>query len=203
MQPEITALLKEFNEAEVQEPVERRKREDEFKPAVLDSFKLPTRNWKALIDDYNSKNKRKFAISPIECSVIIEYVKRGMPPEYMFQTIGIFKQRYTNLVNNAIDMENTLEQLATKPTLDEEEFEKFQSLMRNPLRILMADIDRAEGLASLADWEYFNKESFKNVDVAMAKMKAKYKDKFSEKETAAGGTNVVINIGSDGWHENL
>lgn len=200
---ETTALLKEFDTAEVQEPVERRKREDEFRPTILDSFKLPTRNWEALVGDYNSANKRKFSITPIECNVIIEYVKRGIPAEYMFQTIGIYERRYKNLVNSAIDMENALEDLAVKPTLNEEEFEKFQALMRNPLRILMADINRAEGLASLADWEFFNKESTKNVDVMMAKMKAKYKEKFSEKETAGSGTNVVINIGSDGWHENL
>jgi hypothetical protein len=37
----------------------------------------------------------------------------------------------------------------------------------------------------------------------MAKMKAKYKDKFSEKDTSQGTASVVINIGSDGWLENL
>lgn len=200
---ETTTLLQEFNGAEVNEPVERRKREDEFNPTVLASFNLPTRNWTALIDDFNSSHKKKFPLDALQCKVIVEYVKKGIPPEYIFQTIGISKQRYNNLVNSSIDMENVLEDLAVKPTLNEEEFEKFQGLMRNPLRVLMADISRAEGLSSLADWEFFNKESTKNVDVMMAKMKAKFKDKFSEKDTAAGGTSVVINIGSDGWHENL
>lgn len=200
---ETTALLREFNDAEVSEPLERRKREDEFNPTVFSSFKLPTRNWTALIEDYNSANKRKFPLDALQCHVIVEYVKKGIPAEYIFQTIGISKQRYTNLISSSIDMENALEDLAVKPTLTDEEFEKFQGLMRNPLRVLMADINRAEGLASLADWEYFNKESTKNVDVMMAKMKAKFKDKFAEKDTAAGGTNVIINVGSDGWLDNL
>lgn len=200
---EPTALIKEFEEVEVNEPIERKRREDEFNPTVFNSFKLPTRNWTAIIDDYNVANKRKFPLDALQCKVIIEYVKKGIPPEFIFQTIGISAQRYRNLVNTSIDMENALEELAVKPSLNDEEFNKFQELMRNPLRVLIADINRAEGLSSLADWEHFNKESTKNVDVMMAKMKAKFKDKFSDRDTAPAGTNVVINIGSDGWHENI
>lgn len=200
---EPTALLNEFNDTEISEPTERRKREDEFSPTVFNSFKLPTRNWTSLIDDYNNKNKRKFPLNAVQCHVIVEYVKKGIPPEYLFQTIGISKQRYNNLINSSLEMEGTLEELAIKPTLKDEEFEKFQGLMRNPLRILIADINRAEGLASLADWEYFNKESTKNVDVMMAKMKAKFKDKFNDKESVQGSTNVIINVGSDGWLDKL
>jgi hypothetical protein len=200
---EPTALLKDFNQAEVNDPIERRKREGEFNPTVYQSFKLPERNWTALIEDYNKVNKRKFALDAVQCKALVEYAKKGMPVEFVFQTMGILKHRYANLVNSAMDMEGALEELAVKPKLSEEEFAKFQGLMRNPLRILMADINRAEGLASLADFEYFNKESMKNTDVMMAKMKAKYKDKFSEKDTSQGTASVVINIGSDGWLENL
>lgn len=194
---EPTALLKDFNATEVNEPIERRKREDEFNPTVFNSFKLPTRNWTALIDDYNKANKRKFIFNAVECNSIIEHVKRGIPAEFIFGTLGVTKPRFNNLINASMDMEGALEELAVKPKLTDEEFDKFQNLMRNPLRILMTDIDRAESLASLADWEYFNKESTKNVDVMMAKMKAKYKDKFSEKETNQGATNVVINVGGN------
>ena len=194
---EPTALLNEFNETEVNEPIERRKREDEFNPTVFNSFKLPTRNWTALIDDYNNANKRKFRLSAVECSSIIEHVKRGIPAEFIFGTLGIMKARFNNLVNSSMEMEGALEELAVKPKLTDEEFNTFQNLMRNPLRILMADIDRAESLASLADWEYFSKESMKNNDVMMMKMKAKYKDRFSEKDTSHGSTNVIINVGGD------
>jgi hypothetical protein len=201
---EQTALLREFDNKEetITEPKERIRREDEFDPIVLDSFKLPERNWDALISDYNAVNKKKFPFSPLECKVIIEYVKRGIPAEFLFKSRGINKQRYINLVTSASDMEFALEQLAVKPKLEDNEFDQFQTLMRNPLRILISDIERAEGISDLVDWEKFNKESMRNTEILLTKMKAKFKDKFSEKESNQGAVNVQINVAGN-WVEEL
>lgn len=201
---EQTALLTEFNTNNdlVSEPLERKKREDEKQLQVLDSFKLPSRNWEVLIDDFNKSSKSKFPLTSLQCKVIVEYVKRNIPVEFLFKTLGINKQRYNTLVGKAREMEEALETLAIKPSLSDDEYDQFQMLMRNPLRILISDIERAEGLADLADWERFNDESMKNVDLMMAKMKSKFRERFSERQESQGSINVQINVGGD-WVEDL
>lgn len=168
----------------------------------IDAFKLPNRNWNLLIDSYNSSHKRKFPFSPLQCKVIIEFVKKGVPPKYIFQTLGVNAQRYGHMVNTATDLDEKLEILATKAELSEDEYALLNDYLRHPLRVLMNDISRAEGVANLGDWETFNEMSVKQPEVLMAKMRAKFKDVFTEKDMGAGSVNVQINLGGD-WIQEL
>lgn len=201
---EQTSLTKQFDEQQeiVAEPLERTRREGERDPLVLKSFKLPVRNWELLIDDYNSANKRKFPFTALQCKVLIEYVKRGIPPKYLFKTIGISSQAFGNLTSKANELETKLNELGSKDSLSEEEFDTFNQLLRNPYRILLSDISRAEGLADLFDWESFNEMARVQPDVLMAKMRSKFKDVFSDKDQAAQGVNIQINLGGD-WISEL
>lgn len=192
---EQTALIKSFDSEVVVEPRQRKKREGEMESIVLDSFKMPDRNWTNIIDDFNKSNKRKFPFSALECKVIIEHVKRGLPPQFVFQGIGISNQRHGNLVNKAQELETKFEDLAVKDSLSDDEYDEFNTLIRHPLRILMQDIDRAKGIADLFDWEVFNEMARTQPDVLQTKMKAKFKDIFSDKDNANANVNVQINVG--------
>jgi len=64
---EQTALIKEFNS---QEPLVVENEE-----LSSEAFKIPLRNWNAIVDNYNSSNRKKFYFDALECRQIIEYVK--------------------------------------------------------------------------------------------------------------------------------
>lgn len=186
---EQTSLIKEFNH------------DDEVvtndAATAINTFNVPNRNWGAVIDNYNATHKRKFPLSAVQCKVIIEFVKKGTPPKFIFKTVGITPQRYGNLVNKAGELNERLEILATKELLNDGEYEEMQDIMRNPLRILMDDIARAEGISDLVDWERFNEQSERFPEIQLVKMKAKFKEIFGEKNTENGGLNVQINLGGD------
>lgn len=201
---EQTSLIKQFDEQRelVVEPLPRKKREGEAESLVVQSFKVPERNWAAIIDDFNASTKRKFPFSPLQCKVIIEYVKRGIPPKYIFKTLGYSPQAYGNLTGKASELESKLGELSSKDELDESEYEVFNKILRNPYRLLISDINRAEGLADLFDWEQFNEMARLQPDVLMAKMRSKFKEVFSDKDQNTQGVNIQINLGGD-WISEL
>lgn len=161
---------------------------------VAEVFNLPIRNWSLLIDCYNEANKRKFPLTALECKIIIENVKKGHRPNIIFQTLGFSSYRYAAIVTKYNQAESRLMELQTKEKLSDDEYEEFQVIMRSPFRLLMSDIDRAEGASSLADWEVFNERSQKDDNLIILKMKAKNRDFFTEKENNAPAS-IVINIG--------
>lgn len=194
---EQTSLQKEFDlNEEVDLVLENEER-------VVDAFQLPVRNWNLLIDSYNSAHKRKFPFSSLQCKVIVEFVKKGIPPMYIFQTLGVSPQRFGNYKTKWIDLDERLEILASKEALTDDEYDELNEAMRNPMRILMSDIHRAEGVASLNEWEKFNMYALEKgqTDLLMAKMRAKFKE-FQEKDGGANNLNVNINVGGD-WVSEL
>ncbi len=201
---EPTALTKQFDSSEelVSEPRERKKREGEVESIVSDSVRLPTRNWNALISDYNAANKKKFPFSALDCKFIVEFVKKGQHPDIIFNSLGFSNTRFSNMVTNAFQYDERLEKLAGKENLTDEEYDEFNSLLRHPTRVLMSDIARASGICAMMDWELFNEESRRQPDLLMSKMRSKFRDKFSEKDASANGANIQINIAGD-WLERL
>jgi len=164
-------------------------------------FDIPKRPWEVLIDTYNSKNKRKFPFTPLQCSSIVEWTKQGAYPKSIFKAVGK-ESMFTRWKTIALDMEERLEILNTKDVLTSEEFEEFQSITKHPLRILMNDIARAEGLSEMMDWSLFNEKATVQPELLMAKMRAKFKEVFSEKTSDASSLNVQINVGGN-WAEDL
>lgn len=184
---EQTALIKEFETPE----------EPTWQPSIVNSFKLPERSWNSIIDDYNKINKKKFPFTSEQCKLMIEYVKQGIPPEHIFKSIGISPTRYHNLIVKASELDDQLDFLASKEELSDEEYAEFHILIRNPLRVLISDIARAEGVSELADWELFNCKLPHQPDLLMAKMRAKYRKFFNDKEATGGSVQVQINLGGD------
>lgn len=183
------ALMREFNE-----PEELVLEEGE---SIVDVFRLPARNWNLLIDSFNAATRRKFPLSALQCRIVVEYAKKGIPPQFIFKTLGISAARYSSMRSRYLEIEERLEALAGKESLSEEEFDEFQQIMRHPLRVLMSDIERAEGAADLADWETFNEMASKVPEIQVTKMKAKFKEMFSDRQGDAGNVNVQINLGGD------
>lgn len=171
------------------------------KEQLSEDFQIPKRPWEVLISSYNSKNKRKFPFTALQCSAIIEWTKMGIYPKSIFKACGK-ESMYGRWKTTALDMEERLEILNTKDTLSAEEFEEFQNIIRNPLRILMSDISRAEGLSELVLWNLFNEKAITQPELLMAAMKAKFKEVFSEKNADASNLNVQILVGGD-WAEKL
>jgi hypothetical protein len=184
---EQTAIIKEFETPE----------EPKWSPSIVNSFKLPERSWNNVIDDYNSANKKKFPFTAEQCKLMIEYVKQGIPPEHIFKSIGVSPVRYHNLVVKASELTDQLDFLSSKEELTDEEYTTFHTLVRNPLRMLISDIARAEGVSELADWELFNSKTPYQPDLLMAKMRAKYRKFFNDKESTGGSVQVQINLGGD------
>jgi hypothetical protein len=106
-------------------------------------------------------------------------------------------QRYTSLITKFLDLESRLAELQSKASLSDEEYDEYNSIMRSPFRILMSDIDRAEGVSDLVDWERFNEMASKASDIQALKMRAKFKEFFAERDQTAGATNIQINLGGD------
>lgn len=183
------ALMREFNE-----PEELVLEEGE---SIVDVFRLPARNWNLLIDSFNAATRRKFPLSALQCRIVVEYAKKGIPPQFIFKTLGISPARYSSMRSRYLEIEERLEALAGKESLSEEEFDEFQQILRHPLRVLMSDIERAEGAADLADWETFNEMASKVPEIQVTKMKAKFKEMFSDRQGDAGNVNVQINLGGD------
>jgi len=169
--------------------------------SVVDVFSMPTRNWNQIIQLYN-KNNRKFLFTPLQCKVIIQYVIKGLPPQHLFKTLGISQQKFTSMSTKAVELQEQYDKLAGQENLSDEDYELLTELAYNPLRILMSDIERAEGLADLEDFERFNLYASKGPDIHLAKMKAKFKDLFSDREQDRGQFNVQINLGGD-WIEDI
>lgn len=192
---EQTSLVREFNESnsvDIQLPSK-----------TEDTFVIPTRNWNGLIDSYNSSHKKKFELTALECKSIIEYIKRGNPAMGLFKAFGISKSRFSTFAQNAVDLEEQFELLRNKENLSEEEESEFHDLLRHPLRILMSDIIRAEGVADVLLWEKFNEKAIGgNNELLLTIMKARFKEIFSEKTPEATSTNIQINV-SAGWVDKL
>jgi hypothetical protein len=184
---EQTTALKEFDAPE--EPV--------FDAQVIRAFELPQRNWQGIINSYNAANKRKFPFTPEKCKLIVEYVKQGHLPRLIFESLGISNTKFNNLVIKASELDEQLEILSVKEDLSEDEYNQFQELIRNPLRLLISDIARAEGVSKLHDWEMFNSKLYTQPDLLMAKMRARYKEFFNDKEAGTGNVQVQINLGGD------
>lgn len=169
----------------------------EYGKKAEDVFVLPNRNWNRLIEEYNRNNKRKFPLTPLECRRVIEYAKKGIPVKYPLEAMGHSNTRYNNWVSQSQEAEEKLEELSNKEFLLEEELNLFHKLLRHPMRILISDINRADGISKVMDWERFNKNTEDIPDAQFAKMKARYKDYFSEREVQNNGYNVQIILGGD------
>lgn len=186
---ETTALIKEFDNQEelLVDGME----------SAIDAFRVPERNWNRLVDAFNETNKKKFPFSALQCKLIVEYSKKGLYPKSIFEALGVSAQKYTHFLTKYNEMEDKLSELSTKQSLTEEETEQFHFLLRHPLRILIADIDRAKAIHDLGDWERLNEMAQKDRDVMMMIMKARHKEVFGEKQTDSTGHSIVINLGSD------
>ena len=170
---------------------------NEFGKDAEQTFLVPKRNWNALIEDYNANNKRKFPFTALECKTLVDYAKRSVPIINVFVAMGVSKLKYHNMVAQAQECEEKLQELSAKETLTDEEYNFFHDMLRHPLRILLSDIDRAEGISKVMDWEEFNKNVEKYPEVQLTKMKARFRDYFNEKETQTGGVNVTISLGGN------
>lgn len=191
---ETTALLQEYNQDE--ELVNEK--------AILaaEAFKLPTRNWNGIIESYNQSNKKRFYFTPLQCKLIVEHVKRGTPAESLFRSLGVSKQKFTFFRTKYNEIEERLAELQGKASISDEEFEEFHSIMRNPLRLLISDVERAEGISELKDWDRFNEMASKANDLQAMKMRAKFKEFFGDKPADSAGFNVQINLGGD-WVKDI
>lgn len=187
---ETTTLVKSFDSDDVELV-------NEMSSTAGDKFILPNRNWNNIIEDYNANNKKKFPLTSLECRTIIEYVKKSVPPKHIFKAMGISNSKYGILSTQAQEAEDKLQDLNAKEFLTDEEFEIFQLLLRHPMRILMVDVARAEGISELMDWEKFNDNVDKYPEAQFMKMKARFKDYFSDKSTEAPNYNVTIALGGD------
>lgn len=171
--------------------------------SVIETLAVPQRSWAALIDSYNKVNKRRFQLTPVQCEGILEHVKRGQPVKNVFKAYGVSIQKYTHWQARFNELEDRLEYLRSKPDLTELEGEEFHVIMRHPLRILLSDIERAEGIADLLMWERFNEMAERGAtDMKAMQMKARFKEAFTEKQQDTGGFNVQINVGGN-WVEEL
>jgi hypothetical protein len=164
---------------------------------IAEEFRLPTRNWNLLIDSYNKSHKKKFEFTPLQCRVILERVKYGIPADTIFQAFGVTKQRYTHFISRFNELEERWAQLASQKSLTDEEFDEVNEIMRHPLRVLLADIDRAKGISDIHDWDRWNQMAEKATDLQTIKMKAKFKEFFSERPSEATGFNVNIQLGGN------
>ena len=183
------ALVKQFDETESLVLAEAEN--------VGSAFSLPVRNWNGIVESYNAGNNRAFYLSALQCKVIVEWVKKGIPPKYIFEALGITPQKQSHLVTQAINLDEKFEALASKDRLSTEEYDELNILLRHPLRILMEDVRRAEAISSLQDFEKFNEFAVNNPDVHLTKMKVRFKDMFSDKPSDTGPVNVQINVGFD------
>lgn len=186
---EQTALVNNFNnEEDTVDPGEL---------AVLETFRVPERNWSEIIGSYNAANKSKFPLLPLHCKIIVEYVKKGLPAREIFKSIGYSYLRHGKIMQKYREMDDRFDALRSKHSLTDDEYEELQGLLRHPLRVLIGDIERAEGIANLKDWERFNEHAEKVPEIQLSKMRAKFKDVFSEKNQEANNFNVQINLGGD------
>lgn len=161
------------------------------------AFHLPNRNWNLIIDDYNAHSKRKFKFSGLQCKLILEFVKKGVPPKHMFESLGVSNQSYTTLVSQAVDLNDRMEVLINQDPLDDDQYDELQLLMRHPLRLLMGDLSRAQGISNLFHWEQFNDMCSRYPELKLTQMKAKFKDVFGDKNAEGAGQTVIINLGGD------
>jgi hypothetical protein len=187
---ETTALIKSFDTDDTELI-------NEFETKAEDKFILPSRNWNRLIDDYNIANKKKFKLDALDCRTILEYAKQGIPPKHVFEACGVSNAEYAKMYMQAQEAEDKLQELNAKEFLTDDEFDLFQVLLRLPVRVLMVDVSRAEGISKLMDWEQFNKNAKDHAEVQFAKMKARFKDYFADKNTEAPNYNVTIALGGD------
>lgn len=201
---EQTALVKDFDETDelYSVPGERKRRDGEPSSLVLESLNIPNRNWNAIIADYNSKNKKKFPFTALQCKIVVDFVKKGVPATEVFGVYGYSPIKYNNMRSSYLQYEEKFDELATKETLTDDEYDQFQSLLRHPTRLLMSDIARAEAVANCVDWEHFNEVARIQPDILMAKMKAKFKDVFSDKNDNNNSVNIQINVAGD-WLDDI
>ncbi len=171
------------------------------------AFIVPTRNWNNLVENFNRLNKKKFPFTALQCKSIIEYVKRGIPPQQIFKGLGYSKAKYGTLLQGGTELEEEFQLLVSKEDFTEEEAEKLQVLMQHPLRILMGDLIRAEGVSDILLWEAFNEKAtgkIINTDILLTLMKAKFKEVFSEKPSEHGSVNIEVKIGgAEKWIETI
>lgn len=169
---------------------------------LAETFKMPSRNWNLLVDDFNTRSKRKFPYTALECHNILELVKRGIPAKSVFVAVGSSPYSVGQYFARYNELDDRLSELISKESLTDDEFDEFNNILRNPMRVLIADIKRAEGIREIRDWELFVQKAETATDLQMMLMKAKYKDYFSDKPADAGTNNVVINLGGD-WLDRL
>lgn len=106
---------------------------------LVDDLIFPQRNWKALIEIYNQNNS-KFPIPATYCAYIIEKVKDGQIPKKVFQEKGI---SYTNFNNRYNKDKILIEELSSKSTLTDQDWQFIQTFRNDPFFILGQDIERA------------------------------------------------------------
>jgi hypothetical protein len=175
---------------------------NEFSTSAETTFMIPDRNWNSLIENYNLDSKRKFIFTPLQCKTIINYVKLSVPPRNVFKAMGVLSPKFNNLVQEASEYEEKFQELLEKEVLTDDERDLFQVLLKNPLRVLMEDVARAEGIAEVMDWEEFERNVKRYPEVQVMKMKARFKEFFNEKEGQGNTTAVQIVLGGD-WISSL
>lgn len=163
---------------------------------LLAEFRLPERNWEAIIDFYNKHSRTKFALKPLDCVRVLEYTKRSVPIRYTFDALGYSSQKVTSWETQVAEKESRIEAILNQKTLTEEDQIEFQELKSHPLRILFEDIERAKGVAAVLDWERFNHFASVDQSINLAKMKMKFKE-FDNKGGENQSVNVQIKLGGD------
>jgi hypothetical protein len=163
--------------------------------ALVDVFTIPVRDWETLIKLENERRTgKKFQLTPLQCGAIIDYVKKGIPPQYIFKTLGISYSYYSIRYKELLD---EVDILRVKETLSDKENKRFSDILNNPMFILMSDMERAEGASAIEDFSLLNEKCANNPEILLTKMRAKYKDIFSEKKDDSGIVNVNIKLGGD------
>lgn len=186
---ETTALVKEYDGTEdlVIEGTE----------SAVEAFQLPTRNWTAIIDSYNDSHKKKFPFTPLQCKVLIEYVKKGIPAQHILINYGYSERGYATLIRQYNDLEDRMGELQAKSELSDKDYEEYQGIMRSPYRLLISDINRAKAVDDIRDWERFNEMAIADSTTMQVKMRGKFREFFDGKDSGASSNQVTINISGD------
>jgi len=171
---------------------------------VDETFKLPQRNWSRLIDSFNEGKKpgTRFPLTPLQCKIIVEYAKQGKRVQDIFQALGYSYQKLNWFKKTAQELEDSLGSLATKQELTEADYDNFNAWLRNPVRILMGDVARADAIYNLIAMERFEQYTEASPEYHLIKMKVRFKDMFADKQDSQGPVTVQVNIGGS-FLENL
>lgn len=158
---------------------------------LIGDCSIPSRDWEAIINSFNSDNRNKlFSIPSIICSRIIQEIKDGAIPKMVFREFGL---NFQSFINNYNKIKNTVEELSLLNNLREEDWEFINNCKVNPTFILGKDIDRATAFHFNKSVKHLKGVSEGNPQAWKDYMKVIHAEEFVDKEKDAN-TEIIIKI---------